>query len=75
MRRIQNRGYATLARVTEHLDRLSAGDESNAAIDAVNAVNLMTIHAAKGLEFPVVFVVNLAQGRRRRPRSRFGLPA
>ena len=62
VRRIQNRGYATLARVTEHLDRLSAGDESNAAIDAVNAVNLMTIHAAKGLEFPVVFVVNLQKG-------------
>ncbi len=62
VRRIQNRGYATLARVTEHLDRLSAGDESNAAIDAVNAVNLMTIHAAKGLEFPVVFVVNLHKG-------------
>jgi len=62
VRRIQNRGYATLARVTEHLDRLSAGDESNAAIDAVNAVNLMTIHAAKGLEFPVVFLVNLQKG-------------
>ncbi len=62
VRRIQNRGYATLARVTEHLDRLSAGDESNAAIDAVNAVNLMTIHAAKGLEFPVVFLVNLHKG-------------
>ena len=62
VRRMQNRGYATLARVTEHLDRLSAGDESNAAIDAVHAVNLMTIHAAKGLEFPVVFVVNLHKG-------------
>ena len=62
VRRIQNRGYATLARVTDHLDRLSAGDESNAAIDAVDAVNLMTVHAAKGLEFPVVFIVNLGKG-------------
>ena len=62
VRRIQNRGYATLARVTEHLDRLSAGDESNAAFDAVDAVNLMTVHAAKGLEFPVVFLVHLGKG-------------
>ena len=62
LRRIQNRGYATLGRIADHLDRLSAGDESNAAVDAVNAVNLMTVHAAKGLEFPVIFVVNLTRG-------------
>jgi ATP-dependent exoDNAse (exonuclease V) beta subunit len=62
IRRIQNRGYATLERIAEHLDRLAVGDESNAAIDAVDAVNLMTVHAAKGLEFPVVFVVNMGRG-------------
>jgi ATP-dependent helicase/nuclease subunit A len=62
VRRIQNRGYATMARIAAHLDRLAVGDEANAAIDAVDAVNLMTVHAAKGLEFPVVFVVNLARG-------------
>ena len=69
IRRVQNRGYATLARIVAHLDRLAVGDEANAVIDASNAVNLMTVHASKGLEFPVVFVVNLSRGtgNRRNP--------
>ena len=63
IRRIQNRGYATLARLTDYFDGLAAGgDESNAIIDAADAVNLMTVHAAKGLEFPVVFIVNAGKG-------------
>jgi ATP-dependent helicase/nuclease subunit A len=63
VRRLQNRGYATLTRVVDHFSRLTAGgDESNAIIDAEDAVNLMTVHAAKGLEFPVVVVANLAKG-------------
>ena len=32
------------------------------ALREIDAVNLMTVHAAKGLEFPVVFVVNLSRG-------------
>jgi ATP-dependent helicase/nuclease subunit A len=63
VRRMQNRGYATLARIVDHFEQLVAGgDESNAIIDAADAVNLMTTHAAKGLEFPVVFVVNMQRG-------------
>jgi len=63
IRRIQNRGYATLGRLSDYFAQLVAGgDESNAIIDAADAVNLMTVHAAKGLEFPVVFVVNVGKG-------------
>jgi len=62
VRRIQNRGYATLGRIADHLEQLALGDESNAVVDAIDAVNLMTVHAAKGLEFPIVFVVNLGRG-------------
>jgi ATP-dependent helicase/nuclease subunit A len=68
VRRMQNRGYATIARVSEHLDSLGAGDESNAVLEAVDAVNLMTVHASKGLEFPIVFIVNLAKGASGPPR-------
>jgi ATP-dependent exoDNAse (exonuclease V) beta subunit len=68
VRRIQNRGYATIPRIAEHLKALTAGDESNAVVEAIDAVNLMTVHASKGLEFPVVFLVNLARGASGPPR-------
>ena len=62
VRRVQNRGYATLTRIADHIDSLTAGDESNAVLEALDAVNLMTVHASKGLEFPIVFIVNIGRG-------------
>lgn len=67
VRRVENRGYVTLDRLASYFETLRAGDDSNAIVQAADAVNLMTIHAAKGLEFPVVFVVNLHTSGRGRP--------
>ncbi len=66
IRRVENRGYSTLGRLAEYFETLRAGDESHAIVEARGCVQLMTMHAAKGLEFPVVFLVNLqAPGRSR----------
>lgn len=43
---------------------LQAGDNpAQAEIEDIDTINLMTAHSAKGLEFPVVFVVNLVAGK------------
>ncbi|HDS11442.1 MAG TPA: ATP-dependent helicase, partial [Candidatus Wirthbacteria bacterium] len=56
----------TVVGFVEYLDlMMQAGDNpSTAEVDTrSDAVNIMTIHAAKGLEFETVFVVNLVNDR------------
>ncbi len=64
VRRAENRGYLTMSRLADFLEAAATDDESRAVLEAVDAVNLMTIHAAKGLEFDSVFLVNMHQRRR-----------
>jgi DNA helicase-2/ATP-dependent DNA helicase PcrA len=66
------RGFAHLAqedRVSQfvgHLDLLLEAGEDPATAEAdpdIEAVNVLTVHKAKGLEFPVVFMVSLVQDK------------
>lgn len=46
----------------EFLDRLALDRDSDLLAGGVEKVSLLTMHAAKGLEFPVVFVTGCEQG-------------
>lgn len=64
------RGFTTLYDFTARLQRLIEEEEAEgqATVDIkADAVRVMTIHAAKGLEFPVVFVPFLGRGFRSDP--------
>ncbi len=55
----------TVVDLIDHIDSLiEAGDNpAQAEIEDIDTINLLTVHSAKGLEFPVVFMVNLVAGR------------
>jgi len=48
--------------VVEFLETVSLVADSDELDDTENRVNLMTLHTAKGLEFPAVFLVGLEDG-------------
>jgi DNA helicase II / ATP-dependent DNA helicase PcrA len=68
----------SLSLFVEHLELVlrSGLDEDVAEVeDMEDAVQLMTIHQAKGLEFDLVFVPALVEGRLPQPRRRDGVSA
>ncbi len=48
--------------VVDFLENISLSSAVDRWDDDAGAVTLMTLHAAKGLEFPVVFIIGLEQG-------------
>lgn len=53
---------ATTANLNDFLDKISLLDYSNDLSEAEDAVNLMTLHTSKGLEFSTVFITGLEEG-------------
>ncbi|HTO10621.1 MAG TPA: ATP-dependent DNA helicase [Candidatus Binatia bacterium] len=69
-RRIQDASkalkYDNVREFVKHLDALIDAGEDPAVAEAdveTPAVRVLTVHKAKGLEFPVVFIVNCVQGK------------
>ena len=59
--RLEGDGLTSLAPLIERLGLLGGDDELGNAAAPADAVTLMTIHKAKGLEFPCVFLVDTAR--------------
>jgi ATP-dependent DNA helicase UvrD/PcrA len=71
--------YDNVREFVKHLDALIEAGEDPAVAEAdieTPAVRVLTVHKAKGLEFPVVFLVNLVQDKfpLRRRRDALELP-
>jgi DNA helicase-2/ATP-dependent DNA helicase PcrA len=65
-------GYSNLRSFLIYLSYLMPSGEKSMELPLFEAVNIMTIHQAKGLEFRVVFISDLAQSRF--PGSRRHIP-
>ncbi len=62
-----NNSEATVFAIVDYIDMSMELGESPLSSDTdaavTNAVNILTVHSSKGLEFPVVFMTNLINGR------------
>jgi DNA helicase-2/ATP-dependent DNA helicase PcrA len=56
-------GYSNLRAFLKYLTYLMLSSEKSPDLQLFDAVNVMTIHQAKGLEFRVVFMTDLGQSR------------
>ena len=65
-RSFESGGFKALSDFVEHLDFLIEQEEKEGEaqlqLESGDAVRILTVHAAKGLEFPVVFVPDLGGG-------------
>lgn len=71
-RDFEHKGFRNLYDFTEELAVLATGEtnESEATVSATaDVVNIMTIHAAKGLEFPIVALYNANSGSGKSERN------
>ncbi len=66
----EEQGIETLT-LTEYLSRVSLLTDADQTDDGAPRVTLMTVHAAKGLEFEVVFVTGMEEGLFPAESSRF----
>jgi DNA helicase-2/ATP-dependent DNA helicase PcrA len=55
--------FAIVDYIQMSMDMGESPASEEADLAAYDAVNILTVHASKGLEFPVVFLVNLSKGR------------
>lgn len=70
--------YPSLARLLAQLDALTRDETTAPVASGIDGVRLLTIHGAKGLEAPVVFLANAAtkgSGRDRGSRALIEWPA
>lgn len=63
--RKENREIPTIINFLDHLELLIEAGENpaQAEIEDIDTINLLTVHSSKGLEFPIVFMVNLVSDR------------